>query len=65
MEAIVAGTRNAAGVIRRADDLGTIEPGKLADLIAVAGNPLADLTVSRKIQLVVKNGNILFDRLRQ
>ena len=65
MEAVVAGTRNAAGVIRRADDLGTIEPGKRADFIAVAGNPLSDISVSREIRLVVKDGTIVVDRLRR
>jgi len=65
MEAIVAGTRNAADVIRRAADLGTIEPGKLADLIAVAGDPLSDISASREIQLVIKDGTILLDRLRR
>jgi len=64
MEAIVAGTRNAADVIERADDLGTIEPGKLADLIAVAGNPLSDISASREVQLVIKDGTIVLDRRR-
>jgi len=64
MEAIVAGTRNAANVIERADDLGTIEPGKLADLIAVAGNPLSDISAFREIQLVVKDGIVVLDRAR-
>jgi len=65
MEAIVAGTRDAANAIRRADDLGAIEPGKLADLIAVAGNPLTDISASREIQLVIKDGTIVLDRLRR
>ena len=63
MEAVVAGTRNAAGVIRRADDLGTIEPSKRADLVVVAGDPIRNIRASHEIQLVVKNGAITFDRL--
>ena len=63
MEAVVAGTRNAAGVIMRADALGTIEPGKLADLVVVAGNPAEDIRASREIRLVMKNGAIVLDRL--
>jgi imidazolonepropionase-like amidohydrolase len=63
MEAVVAGTRNAAGVIRRANDLGTIEPQKLADLIVVAGDPVRDISACREIRLVVKNGSIVVDRL--
>jgi len=64
-EAIVAGTRNAASIIRRADHLGTIEPGKQADLVAVAGDPARNIRASREIQLVVKNGTIVLDRLRR
>lgn len=64
LEAIITGTRNAAEVIGRADDLGTIEPGKLADLVVMAGDPLADISASRDIQLVVKDGTIVLDRLR-
>jgi imidazolonepropionase-like amidohydrolase len=65
MEAIVAGTRAAAENLGRADDLGTVETGKLADLVAVAGDPLADIRVlqdKERIQLVVLEGRIVVDR---
>ena len=62
-EAIITGTRNAAEVIGRADDLGTIEPGKLADLVVVAADPLTDVSASRDVQLVIKDGIIVHDRL--
>lgn len=65
LEAIVAGTGNAAAVTWRGADLGTIAPGKLADLIAVAGDPSSDISASREIQLVVKGGDIVFDRCRR
>jgi imidazolonepropionase-like amidohydrolase len=65
MEAIVAGTMSAAAVIRRADDLGTIEPGKLADLIVVASDPLSDVSSSLQIQVVVRDGIIVLDRERK
>lgn len=45
MEAIKAGTSNAAWVMRRADRLGSLEVGKLADIVLVDGNPLADIRV--------------------
>jgi imidazolonepropionase-like amidohydrolase len=45
MEAIVAGTKNAAACCRLGDQVGTLEPGKLADLLLVDGDPLADITV--------------------
>ncbi len=38
------------------DRLGTIEPGKLADLIVVAGDPLQDIRMTRRVRLVVKAG---------
>ena len=63
MEAIVAGTRNAAINLGKAEELGTIEPGKLADIIAVSGDPLKDIRDTRKIKLVIKDGNILVNRI--
>lgn len=64
LEAIMAGTRNAADVIGRGEDLGTIEPGKLADLLVIAGDPLANISVSRSVRLVIKDGTIVHDHLR-
>jgi imidazolonepropionase-like amidohydrolase len=60
--AIVAATRTAAEVCRAADRLGTIEPGKLADLIAVTANPLEDVAHLRRLAVVVKNGRVVVDR---
>ena len=45
MEAIVAGTRNAAECCRLGDVVGTLAPGKIADLLVVDGNPLTDIDV--------------------
>lgn len=45
MEAIVAGTKNAAECCRLGDQVGTLEAGKLADILIVDGDPLADVTV--------------------
>jgi imidazolonepropionase-like amidohydrolase len=64
MQAIQAGTGWAAECVGR-DDLGTLENGKLADLIVVNGDPLADITVlceAKNIALVVKGGEIAKDR---
>jgi len=60
--AIVAATRTAAEVCRAADRLGTIEPGKLADLIAVTANPLEDIAHLRRLAVVVKDGRVVVDR---
>jgi imidazolonepropionase-like amidohydrolase len=60
--AIVAATRNAAELCRVADPLGTVEPGKLADLIVVAGDPLEDLHQLRRLLLVIKGGRVVVDQ---
>jgi imidazolonepropionase-like amidohydrolase len=59
MQAIQAGTSWAAACVGREADLGTIEKGKLADIIAVTGDPLADIGLLKdpaRIALVVKDG---------
>jgi len=63
MEAIVAGTRNAANNLGMANELGTIESGKLADIIAVSGDPLKDIRNTREIKLVIKDGKTLVNRI--
>jgi len=63
MEAIMAGTRNAADNLGKVSELGTIEPGKLADIIAVSGDPLKDIRNTREIKLVIKDGKILVNRI--
>ncbi len=65
MEAIQTATRNAAKAIGVDAITGTLEPGKLADIIAVEGNPLANirlLTQREKIKLVMRDGKIFVDR---
>ncbi|GIX17518.1 MAG: TolB protein [Rhodothalassiaceae bacterium] len=58
MEALATATINPARYMGFDRDLGSIEPGKLADLIVVDGDPLADLTVSDRLVFVVQNGRI-------
>ncbi len=60
MEVIEAGTRNAAYVCGHGDDLGTLEPGRLADVIVVDGDPLVDIEVMDRVVLVVKGGEIAY-----
>lgn len=59
MQVLVAATRNGAGVIGRGEDLGTLEVGKLADIIVIDGDPLQDLAALGNVELVVKNGKII------
>lgn len=59
MQAIQAGTRVNAELLGRDDRLGTIEPGKLADIIAVRGDPLADISELERVIFVMKNGEII------
>jgi imidazolonepropionase-like amidohydrolase len=62
MDAIRAATSVAAVLIGYGDKLGTIEKGKLADLIAVQGNPVEDMRAMRRVRLVMKDG-IRYDTL--
>ncbi len=59
MAAIQAGTRVAAELMRWDDRLGTLERGKLADVIAVSGNPLADIKALEQVSMVMLNGRVL------
>lgn len=57
-EVLTLATLGAAREMGRADDLGTIEPGKLADLILVDGDPTADIRDIRRVVTVVKGGTV-------
>ncbi|HEX4709472.1 amidohydrolase family protein [Phenylobacterium sp.] len=56
MEAIKAATWNAADLIGDTADIGSIQPGRYADIIAVDGDPLTDVTVLEKVAFVMKGG---------
>jgi imidazolonepropionase-like amidohydrolase len=61
MLALVAATSNAARLLRMDDQIGSIEKGKLADLILVDGEPTRDIGVMRRPSLVMKSGTIVRD----
>jgi imidazolonepropionase-like amidohydrolase len=58
-EAILAATRNAADLLGAADRVGSLQPGRFADVIAVAGNPFMDISELRRVTFVMKGGKIL------
>jgi imidazolonepropionase-like amidohydrolase len=57
MEIIAAATRNNAEFFRVSSRLGRIEPGKLADLVLIAGDPLRDIHAMRQVERVMLNGH--------
>src|SRR5262245_46107215 len=61
-QALLAATRHAAELCGVLGDLGTVEPGKLADLIVVAADPLQSITNLRQLLLVFKEGRIVSDK---
>ena len=56
MDALIAATRNCADLCSVLDKLGTVEEGKLADLIVLTANPLDNISNIRTIKMVFKNG---------
>jgi imidazolonepropionase-like amidohydrolase len=58
MEAILMATRDAALALGKAGDLGTVEPGKLADMIIVDADPLADLRNLHQLYRVIRGGTV-------
>jgi imidazolonepropionase-like amidohydrolase len=61
-EAIVAGTKTVAEVIGVIDDVGTLESGKLADIIGMQGDPLQDIKLLQNVGMVMKGGTFIHTR---
>ena len=61
-QALVAATRSGAEICGVGADLGTVEVGKIADLIVVGGNPLEDINNVRRLQMVFKDGVLVSDK---
>ncbi|WP_404713337.1 amidohydrolase family protein [Sphingomonas sp. MMS24-J13] len=59
MEAIETATRNAADLIGDSTDIGTVQPGRYADLVAVTADPLADVRVLEHVDFVMKGGSVI------
>lgn len=58
MKAIQSATLEAARLLRIDQRLGTLEPGKVADVVAVPGNPLDDIRLMRRVEFVMKDGAV-------
>jgi len=56
MQAIQAATVNAAELMKWSDDVGSLSPGHYADMIAVKGDPLQDITLLENVAHVIKGG---------
>jgi imidazolonepropionase-like amidohydrolase len=57
-QTLMVGTANAADLLGVADQVGTLAPGKSADMVAVPGNPLVDMTATEHASFVMKEGKI-------
>ncbi|MBV9990799.1 MAG: amidohydrolase family protein [Alphaproteobacteria bacterium] len=58
IDAIMAATHNAADLIGDSKDIGAVAPGRYADIVAVSGDPLADVTELERVQFVMKAGKV-------
>ena len=58
MEAIVSATSVSAESLGMGHEIGTIAPGYQADLVAIEGNPLTDITAVRQVKFVMKGGKV-------
>jgi imidazolonepropionase-like amidohydrolase len=65
IEAILSATRNAADLLGAADRVGSIQAGRFADVIAVEGDPLKDISELQRVAFVMKGGAVHKDTIRQ
>lgn len=65
LDVIRAITSNAAEMLGWQDRIGAIEPGKFADLVAVSGDPIADITELERVRFVMKGGEVIRNDIHQ
>ena len=59
MKALQGATLWAAEALGQQKDLGSVEPGKLADFTIVEGNPLTDIGATKNVRMVIKDGQVM------
>ena len=67
MESLISATRTNAELFSMQNEIGTVEEGKLADLLVVEGNPLEDIAVLQRqdnLRLIMKGGRVVKDTLK-
>jgi imidazolonepropionase-like amidohydrolase len=64
VQAIRAATSDAANLMGWQERVGSVEPGKFADLVAVEGNPIADITELERIKFVMKGGEVFVNDIK-
>jgi imidazolonepropionase-like amidohydrolase len=55
-------TRNSGATVNRAAEIGTLEPGKLGDIVLIEGNPLDDSRALLNVKMVIKGGQVVVDK---
>jgi imidazolonepropionase-like amidohydrolase len=65
LDVIRAITTNAAEMLGWENRIGAVEPGKFADLVAVSGDPIADITELERVRFVMKGGQVIRNELRE
>jgi len=65
VQALQAGTVNAAELMGWSDRIGAIRPGMFADMVAIQGDPLRDIELLKHVQFVMKDGVIYKDEISQ
>jgi len=65
MQAIIAATETGSQLLKKQEDFGAIAPGRFADIVAVSGDPLANVTVLEKMSFVMKNGQVYLGSAQQ
>jgi imidazolonepropionase-like amidohydrolase len=65
MRTLLAATKVAAELLQVDDRLGTLQAGKLADIVAVRGNPLSDIGNLRRLSFVMKGGQVVRNSIKE